>query len=207
MKTDIDRRLPARFYRLGAVALCTLWLTLSGAPVWAEQADRAQPVNIEADSVQMDDLHKTSEYQGDVIMHQGTLEVHADKVAVHQDKAGYNQATAWGSQVYFRQKPDNSDEFIEGWADRVDIDEANNTVLLTGNARLKKGADIMTASSMLYNTLTHQFAAKRDAQAIASGKPARVRAAIFPKTTPATANPAVPLTNSVTLPQSQDAHE
>ncbi len=174
----------------------------------AEQADRSKPVNIEADSVQMDDLHKTSHYQGDVIMHQGTLEMHADRVDVHQDAAGYNQATAWGNQVYFRQKPDNSNEFIEGWADRVDVDEAHNTVLLTGNAKLKKGADEMTATSMLYNTETHQFAAKRDTgPGAGKGPAARVRASIFPKTAPATPNPAVPLGSSDSLQKGPDVHE
>ena len=210
VKTD-SRAWQGRTRRIlpGAMSWATLAIGLVLAfPAGAEQADRSKPVNIEADSVQMDDLHKTSHYQGDVIMHQGTLEMHAAKVDVHQDAAGYNQATAWGNQVYFRQKPDHSDEFIEGWADRVDLDEAHNTVLLTGNARLKKGADEMTATSMLYNTETHQFAAKREAgSGSANGPAARVRASIFPKTAPAAPRPAVPLDNSDSLQKAPASHE
>ncbi len=194
---------------LPLVAAWLLMLWLAG-PALAEQADRSKPVNIEANSVQMDDLHKTSLYEGDVILTQGTLQVHADRVAVKQDAAGFNQATAWGNPVYFRQKQDNSDEYLEGWANRLDMDNAKNTVLMTGNARLKKGADEMHASSMLYNTATQQFSAQRDTSLRPDGRPDRVRTAIFPKATqPAQPAPdsGVPLQTSGAIQDGTASHE
>ncbi len=172
MKRCIERR-----FGWMLALLCVLVL-----PAQAEQADRSKPANIEADSVQMDDLHKTSLYQGDVILQQGTLMVRADKMTVNQDADGFNQATAYGNPVYFRQKQDGSDEYLEGWADRVDMDNRKNTILMTGNARLKKGADEMHASSMLYNTATQQFWAKRSETSPTQSGSNRVRTAIFPKT-------------------------
>lgn len=162
----------------GMLVVCCL-LAL---PAWAEQADRSKPVNIEADNVQMDDLHKTSLYQGDVILVQGTLTMRADKLSVKQDAGGFDLATAYGNPVYFRQKQDGSDEYLEGWANQIDMDNKKNTILLDGNARLKKGADDMHARTMLYNTVTQQFSAQRDTSANATGATNRVRTAIFPKT-------------------------
>ncbi len=201
-------RLAEFFIHRAGPAVLGVGLALLGPLALAEQADRTKPVNIEADSVQMDDLHKTSLYEGDVVVQQGTLLVRADRVAVKQDADGFDQATAWGKPVYFRQKQDNSDEYIEGWADRLDLDNGKNTVLLTGDAKLKKGADIMHASAMMYNTATQQFWARRDVKAGPGGQPGRVRAAIFPKTTgqPASAG-SVPLQSAGSISTGQDSHE
>lgn len=172
----------------------------------AEQADRSKPVNIEADSVQMDDLHKTSVYQGDVILQQGTLLVRASKLIAHQDAQGYGSGTAFGSPAYFRQKQDNSDEYLEGWADRIDMDNQKNTVLLTGNAIIKRGTNEMHANSMIYNTVTQQFEAK--SEPASNGQPPhRVRTAIFPKTTTPTPASPLPLGSSQSLSTPPDNHE
>ncbi len=187
-----------------------LFLVLCGS-LWiihaqAEQADRSKPVNIEADSVQMDDLHKTSVYQGDVVLQQGTLLVRASKLIAHQDAQGYGSGTAFGSPAYFRQKQDNSDEYLEGWADRIDMDNQKNTVLLTGHAKIKRGTNEMHANSMIYNTVTQQFEAKSE-PAGAGQPPHRVRTAIFPKTaTPTPASP-LPLGSSQSLSTLPDNHE
>ena len=44
--------------------LCT---ALLAAPAHAEKADRDKPVNLEADTVTLDDIRKVSVYQGNVI--------------------------------------------------------------------------------------------------------------------------------------------
>lgn len=158
-------------------------LLLSAQAVLAEQADRTKPVNIEANSVNMDDLHKVGVYEGNVILTQGTLMLRADKIEVHQDGEGFSTAVAYGNPVYFRQKQDGSDEYIEASANRIDLDNKQNTVLLTGDAKLKKGADVLHASTMFYNTVTERFWAKNDANA-APGQSAganRVHTAIYPQ--------------------------
>lgn len=198
-------RIPANFFHK-AITLVVLCSNLWALPALAEQADRSKPVNIEADSVQMDDLQKTSVYQGDVVLQQGTLLVRANKLIAHQDAQGYGSGTAFGSPAYFRQKQDNSDEYLEGWADRIDMDNHKNTVLLTGHAQLKRGADEMHANSMIYNTVTQQFEAK--SEPAASGEPPhRVRTAIFPKTTAPTPGSPLPLNGSTSLSAKPDSHE
>ena len=192
-----------------------LWLLLSVQMALAEQADRTKPVNIEADSADMDDLHKVGLYQGGVVLTQGTLMLRADKLEVHQDNDGFSTAVAYGNPVYFRQKQDNVDQYVEAYANRIDLDNKLNTVLLTGNARLKKGADELHANTMLYNTVTERFWAKIDPNTVPGAPPNRVRTAIFPKTSklitpgpdvspaasvaPAAVAPTLPLQSTTTL--------
>ncbi|ARU32564.1 lipopolysaccharide transport periplasmic protein LptA [Sulfuriferula sp. AH1] len=169
--------------------------SLSAPFALAEQADRTKPVNLEADSVTVDDLHKVSIYVGNVILLQGTMTLKADRIEVHQDGEGFNKATAFGNPVYFRQKQDNSDEYIEGYASRLDMDTKQNTVLLTGNARLKKGADELRGNTMSYNTATEYFEVKNDPNVAKSPgvSPSRVHAVIRPKPKAGAQPPATPL--------------
>ena len=57
---------------------------------------------------------------GNVVIVQGTMRLTADKVTVHQDPAGHKFYVAYGTPVTFRQKRDNVDEYVEGYALRAD---------------------------------------------------------------------------------------
>ena len=181
------------------VAGLGLILLISMQTAHAEQADRTKPVNIEANSVDMDDLHKIGIYTGNVILTQGTLLLHADKLIVHQNGEGFSTAVAYGNPVSFRQKQDGSDEYIEAYADRIDMDNQQNTVLLTGHAKLKKGADVMHADTMFYNTVTERFWAKNQANVPGASGVNRVHTSIYPKK----AQPAMPASPDIAPPALQ----
>jgi lipopolysaccharide export system protein LptA len=166
---------------------------------YAELADRTKPVNLEADSVTVDDIHKTSVYVGSVVLIQGTMLLRADKIEVSENGEGFNKAVAYGNPVYFRQKRDKVDEYVEGYASRIDMDSKANMVYLTGNARLKKGEDELRGHTMTYNTTSEVFEARNDPTQAAknpNAAPSRVRAVIHPKVkteTPAATQPPLPL--------------
>lgn len=159
---------------------------LLATPALAEKADRDKPVNLEADSVTLDDIRKVSVYQGNVILSQGTLMLRADRVQVTQSDAGLDKLVATGRPVAFRQKLDGRDEFIEGFADRIEYDGKNSQLELIGQARLRRGSDELRGARISYNANTelYQVAGKTDASAPAG----RVRAVIRPK--PRTDQPA-----------------
>ncbi|BBP02235.1 lipopolysaccharide transport periplasmic protein LptA [Sulfuriferula nivalis] len=164
----------------------------------AELADRTKPVNLEADSVTVDDIHKTSVYVGSVVLIQGTMLLRADRIEVSENGEGFNKAVAYGNPVYFRQKRDKVDEYVEGYASRIDMDSKSNMVYLTGNARLKKGEDELRGHTMTYNTTSEVFEARNDPTAAKdpNAPASRVRAVIRPKVkteTPAVAQPPLPL--------------
>ena len=78
-------------------------------PALAERGDRDKPVNLESDTVEINDLTKVSVYQGNVRLNQGTLMITADKLIVVQDDEGLSKGTAHGNPSYFKQKRDGKD--------------------------------------------------------------------------------------------------
>lgn len=164
---------------IGLICLLTL-----SAPVWAEKADRDKPVNIEANTLHVDDAKKVAVYEGNVILTQGTLTITADRIEVRQDDQGFSSGDADGKPAYFRQKmdpkPGETDPngvYAEGWADHIEYDGRNDKVRLINHARLKRGEEELRGSLIIYDGSTEYY----QAQGSLSGTPGRVRAVIRPK--------------------------
>jgi lipopolysaccharide export system protein LptA len=157
---------------------------LAGASLaHAERGDREKPVNIEADRMTVDDLKKESVFEGNVTLSQGTLMLRADRVVVKQDAAGFNFAYAYGKPAHFRQKRDGVDEYVEGFAERMEYDGKQDKVQMFTNAHVKKGLDEVRGDYISYDAVTEFY------QVVGGGKQAatstnpqgRVRAVIQPK--------------------------
>lgn len=169
--------------------LMCLALLLAGlTPAYAEKADKTKPVNLEADTVTMDDINKTSLYMGNVILIQGTLVLRADQVQARQNDQGLQSVTAIGRPVAFRQKTDGKDEYLEGYADRVEFDNVTSQLELIGNARLRRGQDELRGAQISYNGNTEFY--KVIGQLNSQSPAGRVRAVIRPK--PAAGNAPAP---------------
>ena len=171
---------------VSTAALFALCLGLIAGPVSAEQADRSKPVNLEADTVTLDDIRKVSVYEGNVILTQGTILLRADRVQATQNDAGLDRVVATGRPVAFRQKLDGQDEFIEGFADRVEYSGVTGQLELIGQARLRRGSDELRGAQISYNANTAFY--KVVGQPNAQTPAGRVRAVIKPK--PRTDEPA-----------------
>ena len=142
----------------GVALACT-----SAAPtLHAEKADRSKPMIVESDGKQaasVDLSRKITVISGNVSIVQGSLQIKADRVEVHELESGQFTAVAKGSAAVpatFRQKRDRVDEFIEGRAEHVDYDGAQETVKLVGNAQLKilrsgVPSDEASAETIVYN--------------------------------------------------------
>ena len=166
-----------------AVRLLLLSMLGSATPAFAEKADRSKPINIEANSVTVDDQRKVSVYLGNVLLVQGSMLLRAERIEVRQDPAGFNSASAFGKPVRFRQKRDGAEEYIEGFADRMEYDGKQSLLELFDNARLKRGEDELRGSYISYNANTEFFEVKGNGSAGKSpaGGSGRVRAVIQPK--------------------------
>lgn len=152
-------------------------LVLAAAPAWAEKGDKDKPVNVEADSLRVDDAKKTAVYEGHVVLSQGTLMITADRIEIRQDEKGFSSGDATGKPVYFRQKMDTRDEYAEGWAEQIVYDARADKLKLSGQARLKRGEEELRGGLITYDGTTGSY----QAQGNASGAPGRVRAVIRPK--------------------------
>jgi lipopolysaccharide export system protein LptA len=160
---------------LFATFFCSLSLLVS--PVHAEKADKTKPVNLEADSVRVEDAQKTAVYEGHVVLTQGSLMMTADRIEVRQDEQGFALGNATGKPVYFRQKMDARNEFAEGWADSIIYDGRADKLKLSGQARLKRGVDELRGNLITYDAKTEFY----QAQGSGNGVKGRVRAVIQPK--------------------------
>lgn len=161
---------------------CLLLLAL---PVHAEKADKTKPVNLEADSVRVEDAKKTAVYEGHVVLTQGTLLITADRIDVQQDDQGFSSGEASGKPVYFRQKMDGRDEFAEGWAERIVYDGRADKLKLSGQARLKRGDEDLRGNLITYDAKSEYYRA----QGSSDGVRGRVRAVILPKNGSPVASP------------------
>ncbi len=172
-----------RVERLFACLVCSL--SMLAFPAHAEKADKSKPINLEADSVRVEDAKQTAIYEGHVVLTQGTLKITADKIEFRQDAKGFSVGNATGSPVYFRQKMDGREELAEGWANRIVYDGGTEKLQLSGEARLKRGADELRGSLILYDAKNQYY----QAQGSSNGVKGRVRAVIQPKASPLTNEP------------------
>lgn len=174
-----------------AAALLCLALSCHAPASYAEQSDRSKPVHLEADRLSIDDARQISTFEGNVQLSQGTLMIRGDKVIVTQDKGGVTHGTAIGQPASFRQKREGADEYIEGFAERIEYDTRNETVDFFGKARMKHNEDEVRGEHISYNARTEIFQASgaQGKHADAPGKE-RVRVIIQPKDKSAAGMPA-----------------
>ena len=149
----------------------------------AERADRDQPVNVEADSVEIDDKKEEAVFSGNVVLTQGTLMLKADRIVVKQGEGGFQSGVANGKPAYFRQKREGYDDFIEGEAERLVYNGEAEKIELFTKAKLKRGGDEVRGAYISYNALTEFFEVNSgDNTATSPGSPrGRVRAIIQPR--------------------------
>lgn len=170
-----------RILSCSVAACCVLFAIAS--PLRAEKADREKPVNLEADRVTIDDAKQTAVFEGNVVLTQGTMQIRGDRMEVRQDKDGFRHGTTWGRPAHFRQKREGYDEYIEGWAERIEYDGRAETMQMFSQAQLKRGPDEVRGNYISYSAATEFFQVTGGgAQAATPNNPqGRVRAVIQPK--------------------------
>lgn len=142
--------------------LALLLLGLMAPFAHAEKADSDKPIQISADrGCMLDQVKGYAECDGAVVMTQGTLTINADHTKVTRDAKGNQTMLATGKIVTFHQKmddtPDQKNVWVDGQASRIDYDTSTHIVVLTTNARVKKGSDLVIGNVITYNTETQVY--------------------------------------------------
>lgn len=157
--------------------------------VRAERADRLKPVQVEADRMQHDETRQLTLLTGQVQAVKGTLVMRAARMEIQQDAQGQQVVRFWaepGQRVYFRQKREGLDEFIEGEAVQAVYDGRQDQMTLTDRAEariLRQGitADRLEGQRIVYNNSTEVISVDgKPRESATSGRP-RVRAVLAPK--------------------------
>ena len=120
--------------------------------------------------------------------HLATLLVRGDRVEIQESADKFRTAVAFGSAqrpAFFKQKRDGSEETVEGTAERIDFDEKNDTLRLSGNPVVRrmldaKMLDEVTGTLITWDNRTEFFTVDGGAPTTAS--PAgRVRMLLSPR--------------------------
>ena len=176
-----------------------IWLmafafAMAAAPASAEKADRTKPLNYEADSGECDDLKQVCVLVGNVMLSKGTMRAAGERVQVRKDPEGFQYGiitAAPGKLATFRQRRDTSkpglDDFIEGYAERIEFDEREDTVKLITRARIRLLENEVQRDELRGDAITYD---QRNAKYfVTGGKPSadpnnpdgRVRGTISPR--------------------------
>lgn len=153
-------------------------------PATAEKADRDKPLQIEAQRMSIDDAKKVQILEGDVVLIKGTLTLHADRVIITEDQYGFQKSTAFapkGGLARFRQKREGRDDYIDGEAERIEYNTANEVAELFHRAWVKGGEDQVKGDYIWYDALSEKYLATAGETRDPKATPTRVRAIIQPK--------------------------
>jgi lipopolysaccharide export system protein LptA len=160
---------------------CAVFALLSAGSVFAERADRDKPINVESDTLKVDDEKQLAIFEGRVVLTQGSFVLRSNKLNVRKDTQGFQHATAWGTPATFREKRDGSDEWIDGEALRVEYDSKREFIELFENARLTRGKDEVRGSYISYDTRADYYTVQSTKGQSPNTPDTRVRATLQPK--------------------------
>lgn len=150
----------------------------------AEKADRDKPLQVEAQRMSIDDAKKIQILEGDVVLTKGTLILRAERVIVTEDQYGFQKSTAFASKggvAHFRQKREGRDDYIDGEAERIEYNTANEVAELFHRAWVKGGEDQVKGDYIWYDAISEKYLATAGETRDPKAPPARVRAIIQPK--------------------------
>jgi lipopolysaccharide export system protein LptA len=170
-----------------APLLISLALAFGAGTARAERADKAKPMNVEADNLRYDDLKQASVFTGRVVLTKGTIVIRGARVDVRQDADGYQYGVVTaepGKLAFYRQKREGVDEFIEGEGETIEYDGKADRVKFIKRAEMRRFrgaalADEMAGSLIVYDNTTDVFSV--DGGPASSAVGGRVRAVLAPR--------------------------
>ncbi|XKF14582.1 lipopolysaccharide transport periplasmic protein LptA [Halomonas sp. BLK-85] len=126
-------------------------LLLSAASFQVLYAAPGDPVEVEADQLDIDQNAGTAVYTGDVRIRQGDLRIDGTRVEIQRNANGeLSRAIATGDRAYIRNRFEGRKEITEGKAKRITYHVAERRVVLTDRAELSQGDDRFTGGQLEY---------------------------------------------------------
>ena len=134
--------------------LLILLMAFVASLVFALPEDTKQPIEIEAQSVVVDETTGFNEFSGDVEVRQGSLLLLAELIQVQTNNEEVVRMVATGSlekPAQYTQSQENQERFVEATATLITYDVAGGMIFLVGNARLVQGFDSFSGETLDYD--------------------------------------------------------
>lgn len=121
----------------------------------ALSSDRDQPINLEADHADIDDLNGVSIYTGNVILTQGSTEIICHKLTLYtNEERQLTKAIAAGEDklASYKQRPDGKDQDFKARAATIIYYLSTNQIHLLKKATVWQGGDRFSGDKIIYDT-------------------------------------------------------
>ena len=144
-----------------SISICILasaaWF--SSPLAWALESDRQQPIEITADSVELNEGDGFSIYSGNVIITQGTMKIDASQVKVTFNDDGMETMLATegnnGGLAYMRQESeptgDGKGDIMEAWGKSIEYQLNAEHLTLLGSAKLIQRGNQFSGHEILFD--------------------------------------------------------
>ena len=133
------------------ILLTTIFFTTFA---FALSEDAKQPIEIEAESVIVDETSGFNEFSGNAEIRQGSLLMTAELIQVQTNAGGVETMKATGTldnPAKYIQSQENQARFIEATATKITYDVNEGMIFLVGNAYLIQGFDSFSGDSLTYD--------------------------------------------------------
>ena len=133
------------------ILLIAIFFTTS---TFALLEDANLPIEVEADSVIVDETSGFNEFSGNAVVRQGSLLMTANLIQVQTNSAGVETMKATGTldnPAKYIQSQENQARFIEATAALITYDVNEGMIFLVGNAYLIQGFDSFSGDSLTYD--------------------------------------------------------
>ncbi len=169
------------FARTKAVLLATSFSLLSGL-AHALPSDSNQPINVQADSAEMDDKRGVAIYRGDVVITQGTLKITGDTVTITLNKEGdIDVFTSVGKPAYYEQQPSTNKDLVKAYGLTIQYFANNEKIIITDQAKVVQQGNTFRGEKIVYDTKMEIVTAGRGKQGTITTPAPRINMVIQPK--------------------------
>jgi lipopolysaccharide export system protein LptA len=139
-----------------------IFLTFITSYVYAiNLPDEEQPMNIESNKLQSDEIKAISIYTGNAVLTQGTLYIAGNNITFHHPNSKIEKATVLGKQAQFKKYFTADKRWVKGHADKIVYNPASKEVIFTGNATVNQvGKTTISGPFIHYDMLRKTISAR-----------------------------------------------
>lgn len=133
------------------IEICLLLALLPPIAAAALESDRRQPIQVQADRVELDNRHGVTTYSGHVVLDQGSLHLEAETLVARRKGDTLERIEAEGSPVRFRERDEKTGREIQGSAQHIDYRADSGLLILQGTAQIQRGDDHVSSERIEYD--------------------------------------------------------
>jgi len=128
-------------------------------PAHARESDFSQPIDIDADRIEVDEKAGVQVWAGSVVLSQGTMRINAGRIAITLVNKQLSRVEGSGSPIKFQQE-NEAGELVTGEADSIDYDAVAKSLVLKGNATLEQPGQRLKSERILFDSTKQKISAE-----------------------------------------------